>query len=165
MMSFPTVSGVKSVRDTVTHDVNIHSFLGGIKEGRWREQVQQVRQAFAAGGKKAANPLKEKLLPAITPSGRFRERNDGAIEMHSGLLCVDIDNLNGNSDAIREKLELDKHVLALFTSPTGAGLKVFVPIEADPVKHDESFMDAQYYLKSTHDIDVDQSCRNPSRLC
>jgi hypothetical protein len=87
--SFPTVSGVKLVRDTITHDVNIHSFLGGVKEGRWREPVQQIRQAFAAGGKKAANPLKEKL-PAITISGRFRERNDAAIEMHSGLLCVDL---------------------------------------------------------------------------
>ena len=85
--------------------------------------------------------------------------------MHSGLLCVDLDNLNGNLDAIRKKLELDKHVFALFTSPTGAGLKVIVPIEADAVKHDESFKDAQHYFKDTYDIDVDQSCRNPSRLC
>jgi P4 family phage/plasmid primase-like protien len=162
--SFPTVSGVKLVRDTVTHDVNIHSFLGGVKEGRWREPVQQIRQAFAAGGKKAANPLKEKL-PAITISGRFRERNDAAIEMHSGLLCVDLDNLNGDLDAIRKKLELDRYVFAFFTSPTGAGLKVIVPIEADAVKHDESFKDAQHYFKDTYDIDVDQSCRNPSRLC
>jgi hypothetical protein len=162
--SFPTVSGVKLVRDTITHDVNIHSFLGGVKEGRWREPVQQIRQAFVAGGKKAANPLKEKL-PAITISGRFRERNDAAIEMHSGLLCVDLDNLNGDLDAIRKKLELDRYVFAFFTSPTGAGLKVIVPIEADAVKHDESFKDAQHYFKDTYDIDVDQSCRNPSRLC
>jgi P4 family phage/plasmid primase-like protien len=164
-MSFPIVSGVKSVRDTVTHDVNIHSFLGGVKEGRWREQVEQVRQAFAAGGKKAANPVKEKLLPAITPSGCFRERNDAAIEMHSGLLCVDLDHLNGDLDAIRAKLGLDKHVFAFFTSPTGVGLKVILPIEADAAKHDESFKDAQYYFKETYGIDVDTTCRNPSRLC
>jgi hypothetical protein len=163
-ISFPTVSGVMFVRDTATHDVNIHSFLGGVKEGKWREPVQQIRQAFATEGKKAANPLKEKL-PAITISGRFRERNDAAIEMHSGLLCVDLDNLNGNLDAIRKKLELDRHVFAFFTSPTGAGLKVIVPVVPDPAKHDESFQDAQHYFKDTYGIDVDQSCRNPSRLC
>jgi hypothetical protein len=59
--SFPTVSGVKLVRDTITHDVNIHSFLGGVKEGRWREPVQQIRQAFVAGGKKAANSAEGKI--------------------------------------------------------------------------------------------------------
>jgi hypothetical protein len=171
-MSFPTISGVMSVRDTATHDVNIHTFLGGVKEGKWRGPVEEIRRVFAEAlargsakeAKKAANPLKEKLA-AITISGRFRERNDGAIEMHSGLLCIDLDNLNGDLDAIRKKLELDKHVFAFFTSPTGAGLKVIVPIEADAAKHDESFKDAQYYIKNAYDIDVDQSCRNPSRLC
>ena len=114
---------------------------------------------------KGCQSTEGKIAAAITISGCFRERNDDAIAMHSGLLFVDIDNLNGNPDTIRKKLELDRHVFALFTSPTGAGLKVFVPIEADPVKHDESFMDARSYFKDTYDIDVDQSCRNPSRLC
>jgi hypothetical protein len=164
-----TVSGVKCARDTATHDINIHTFLGGIKEGKWREQVEVIRQAFAAAGggddgKKAVDPLKKKL-PAVTISGRFRERNDDAIEAHSGMLCIDLDLLDGNLGSIRKKLQEDKHVFALFLSPTGAGLKVIVPIEPDAARHDESFLDAQYYVKDTYGIDVDQSCRNPSRLC
>jgi hypothetical protein len=40
----------------------------------------------------------------------------------------DIDNLNGDVEAVREKLRQDKHVAHLFLSPTGTGLKVLVAV-------------------------------------
>jgi len=161
---FPTVAAVNTAYETKTHDVNIHSFLGGIKDGKWSEQIEEIRSAYARGGKKEANPLKERL-PAVAISGRFRERNDKAIEAHSGLLCVDLDELNGNLDETRKALENDKHVFAFFISPTGSGLKVIVPIEPDAAKHEESFKDTQHYFKDQYGIDIDPTGRNLSRLC
>jgi VirE-like protein len=53
----------------------------------------------------------------------------------------------------------------MFTSPTGTGLKVIVPIAPDLTKHEEGFLDTQYYFKEVYGLDIDTSCRNPSRLC
>ena len=159
-----TISGVMSVTDTKCHDVNIYSLLGGIQDGRWKEPVCEIRAAAALGGKKAANALKQKL-PAATFSGRFNERNDAGIDSHSGLICLDIDNLNGDVEAVREKLRRDKHVAHLFLSPTGTGLKVLVAVEPDASKHSERFKDAQFYFKDTYGIEIDPSGINPSRLC
>jgi hypothetical protein len=77
--SFPTISGVSSVYQTETHDINIHTFVGAIKDGKWRPQIEEIRKVYAdvlavsgpVEAKKAANLLKEKL-PAITVSGRFQ---------------------------------------------------------------------------------------------
>ena len=161
---FPTVSGVKCVREVNTHDVNIHAVLAGIKEGRWKDAVLAVRDAYAKGDKTAAAPLKNQL-PGVLFSGRFSERNDGMIDSHSGILCVDIDSLNGDLSAVREKLGHDKHVLAVFTSPTGRGLKALVPIAADASKHTESFEDAQHYFENAYGLTIDPQCRNLSRIC
>jgi BT4734-like, N-terminal domain len=56
-------------------------------------------------------------------------------------------------------------LFALFLSPTGTGLKVIVPIEADASKHEQRFKDAQHYFKDIYGLEIDGSCRNVSRLC
>jgi hypothetical protein len=162
--SFPTVSGVASARDTETVDVNIHAFLAHVRDGKWKEQILEIRKAHAEAGKGLANPLKEKL-PAFMVSGRFSRRSATAISQHSGLLCVDLDELNGDLDSIRQRLAPDRHIMAMFVSPRGNGLKLFVPITPDISLHLRSFEATKLYFKRTYDLNVDEQCKDISRLC
>jgi putative DNA primase/helicase len=61
-------------------------------------------------------------------------------------------------------LSKDQHVLACWESPTGSGLKVLVRVPADASKHEQSFKDAEAYLKSTYGLVVDSTGKNLSRI-
>ena len=159
-----TVSMVKHAHATKCSDVNLFAVLEAIKASKWKRPVHRVRKAFAQGGKAAAEPLK-KRLPGVTFSGRFRQRKASELDKHSGVLCVDLDNLNGDLDAIREKLAQDKHVMACFVSPTGSGLKVLTPIQASAGSHEGSFRAARRHFQDRYGITIDESCKDVARLC
>ena len=142
----------------------MHAVLAGIKEGKWKEPVLAVREAYARGGKNAAAPLK-KQLPGILFSGQFSQRSASALKQHSGLICADIDNLNGDLGALREKLAQDKHILACWSSPSDRGLKALVPIKPDAARHEASFRAAYGYFKSVYGVEIDRACKDVSRLC
>ncbi len=158
------ISMVQHAGATKCRDVNIRDVIANIRDGKWKEPVSAIRKAFAQGGKKAAEPLK-KRLPAVTFSGRFRQRQASELDNHSGVLCVDLDNLNGRLDGIREELSQDKHVIACFASPTGSGLKVLIPIQADAISHEASFRAARRHFKDTYGITIDEQCGDVARLC
>jgi VirE N-terminal domain len=130
-MSTITVSRVDNAIATECRDENIAAILQGIKQGKWSDKIEIVRRDFANGvkekgtiaGGKAAAAASKKRLPAVTFSGRFKERKDAGIDTHSGLLCIDLDGdgLNGDPDSVRETLSKDQHVLACWESPTGSG--------------------------------------------
>jgi len=145
--------------------VEIGKILDAIRSGRWQTQVEEVRAAFATGGKDAATPFK-KSLPAMTPSRRFNgpHRADALVE-HSGLLCLDLDDLGDQLTGVRVKLADDPHCFALFTSPTGFGLKFLMKIPQAPAGHGAAFDFAADYFKRTYDLDADPACRDVCRLC
>jgi hypothetical protein len=51
----------------------------------------------------------------------------------SGLLCADLDNLGKRLTEVRAKLAKSPYLFALFTSPTGNGLKAVLRVPADAV--------------------------------
>ena len=159
-----TISMVQHASATACQDVFLSDILEAIKACKWKSDVERIRKAFAQGGKDAANPLK-KRLPAVTFSGRFRQRKASQLDKHSGILCVDLDSLNGNLDSIREKLLQDKHVMACFVSPTGSGLKALIPIQADAGSHEASFRAAQRLFQERYGIAIDEQCKDVARLC
>ncbi|MBT3709654.1 MAG: hypothetical protein HOG19_09450 [Gammaproteobacteria bacterium] len=146
-------------------NVPLESALQDISLGKYRNQIEQVRAAYKQGGKKAAEPLK-KNLPAILFSGRFSERNDAGIQQHSGILVADLDEL-GTEDiaALRDKLKEDPHVIFIFLSPTGSGLKVGFRVPDDADRHAGSFAAVDAHMKQEYGEDIDPACKNLSRLC
>ena len=163
---------------TECHDVVIAEVLEGIKSGRWREPVEQVRRAYARAyetavkeanpdpykvAKDAVNSLK-KRLPGVTPSGRFPMRASTRILVHSGILCIDVDNLEDPA-SLREELKSDAHVLTAFVSPSGRGLKVWVRIHPDATLHRASFLAARRHFRETHGVEIDGDCKDLARLC
>ena len=145
-------------------DISVGDFLRAVQQGRWREPVERIR----AMGKTEADRLKVKTLPIVKPSGRFGTlRADSLIE-HSGVLCLDFDELGATLEQTAQALQRDTHTLAVFRSPRGCGLKVFVAVAAsDAGSHRLCFNSAQACLAGcvddprkidTHPTNISANC-------
>ena len=104
MKTSATVSMFPTVVAKEGEPVEVSAVLDAIRAGRWQNQVEAVRAAFATEGKKAADALKRQL-PPVTFSGLFNGSHKAeSLAEHSGLLCLDFDGLNGHLDELRAKL-------------------------------------------------------------
>src|SRR5207249_4214719 len=106
----PSANGVNSIKVSrfdgaknaepcgeVTIRYVLEAIRTGGKDDGLRHQVEAIRDKHRYGdenAKKLAGELKLQL-PAVTFSGTFTERKNGALKQHSGLLCADIDDLGG----------------------------------------------------------------------
>jgi len=158
------VSLFKTVRSTCGFSwPTAGKLLDDIRAGRWRKEVESVRAAYRLDQAKG-DKLKRKL-PGVTFAGVFRKRNNGSLEKHSGLLCLDFDGLADRMPDARKLLEADPHVLAVFVSPSGRGLKVIVPVDAsDGETHRGCFQAAESYFRKL-DLVVDATGKDLVRLC
>jgi len=150
----------KSFSDkTGAHHRPIEVILQRIKSGSSRAKVEQIRSAQPEVAKQLKN-----TLPAILFSGTFRQRNAAAIIEHSGLICLDFDGfpdmatLQANRDTFVE----DAYTYAVFTSPSGNGLKVLVKIPAEPQNHKAYFDSLRNKYNSKY---FDIHCSDVCRIC
>ena len=132
-----------------------------IKNGSSKELLESIRNET---DKEKRNDLKKKL-PCFLFSGKFNQRKDDALEEHSGLICLDFDGFPDDEifQTWRDTLEASEFTMAVFTSPSGNGLKMIVKIpKCDKEEHKlyftalEKHFDCEYF---------DTSCKNVSRVC
>lgn len=106
----------------------------------------------------------------VTPSGEFNYCSDQSLVKHSGVLCMDLDDLGDRLEELFQKL-VDEHTfktLLLFRSPSGCGLKWLIHIDLSRCDHRTWFTAVRRYLMATYqltDKQVDPMCSNPSRAC
>lgn len=155
-------------------EFSLGEFLGWIERGKCGKQVDAIRVLYARvlkdtgdekEAKKAVADLK-KDLPAITPSGLFDgARKRDCLVAYTGVICYDIDGCD--PAPIMSKLPTCPYVLAGFVSPTGTGIKVFVPVEDDSkgTKHAENWQAGKRMVKSFFNVDVDESRKDTTGLC
>ena len=134
-----------------------------IRCGVYAKPIAAVRTKYQEGGKEAARPLKVKL-PCVTFSGHFEVLKGGLPSPHSGLIVADIDELGAGLEQARRTLTADPHVIALFLSPTGSGLKAI--FRCNPHQdHKETFISLRTHCQSIHGLQIDPAGRNVNRLC
>jgi Protein of unknown function (DUF3631)/VirE N-terminal domain len=155
------VSMVKDAFKTETHDVHADKVIAAIRNGRWKEYVDEIRRE---ADKDLVSKFKT-CLPGVLFSGKFSARKNDALIQHSGLLCADLDNLNGELQNAREKLLGSQYLWALFTSPSGEGLKAVFRVSADVAKHKGSFLAIEQHVKQLTGVQIDEACKDPARLC
>jgi hypothetical protein len=146
-------------------EISIGAFLQEIIRGRWRMEVGRVR---SAASKTAADAIKLKHLPAAKLSGTFTGLSTDDFVQHSGVLCLDLDAVGNGAAAVREVLTKDPHVLAVFTSPSGNGLKVLVAVSATTAKeHRACFDEARDHFSAAlpAGIVIDTAPSNVSSNC
>ncbi len=155
---------IREARDTDTHVIGFRDALSGIKTGRWAKQVGVVREAYGSGGREAAADPK-KLLPGILFSGTFSRRAADALLKPSGLICADLDHLEGRVSTLKEHLISDDHVLAVFVSPTGTGLKVVFRCNPAKDHKNETFPALEKYVADHFGELIDEKCDDVCRIC
>lgn len=136
--------------------IPVDIFFDAIKDGKWKDFSEQVR----AISNKEERDAKKKQAPSVTISGKFKKREDNSIEKHSGLIGIDIDDVE-DINGLKQIICCDKYVVAAFTSISGKGLCVVFRI--NPAKHREAFQGISEYLFSNYQIVVDPTSVNPSR--
>jgi len=168
------VAHVKNAKDIAPQHCDPKEIIESIRSDKLREPIEKIRSRFFAtmcgsGGdrKKAkdAVDLAKKRLPGVMWSGSFSQRGAEHLIEHSGLLCADLDKLGARVPEIRERLVTSPHVWALFTSPTGDGLKAVFRVQADAEKHLRSFKGVEQHVSEICGEQIDKSCKDVSRLC
>lgn len=132
----------------------------------YKDVISQLR---ALTDKEVQRRFKGKNLDYITPSGVFTYDDDKSLVSHSGILCMDLDDLE-DLEALKQQLIDDSKfiTLLLFRSPCGLGLKWFIEIDLSVYDHKTWFSGVRNYLMATYsltDKQVDKSCSNLSRAC
>jgi hypothetical protein len=169
------VSTVPCALSTETRDYDAEKLIEVIRTGGkdLRGRVEQLRETLQRElvthgdpkrAKQAAGELK-KQLPAVLWSGTFTKRKNDALVKHSGLICADLDSLNGNLADVRGKLSDSPYLWALFTSPSGDGLKAVFRVYPDTERHAGSFRAVEQHVRELTSVQIDQACKDPARLC
>ncbi len=150
------ISHYNSIYTKQADDVELTSFLEGVRTGKWQDIVLQVR----ATPDKEERDKKKKSAPLVTISGQFTDRKDEALTAHSGFIAIDIDNID-NPEETKKLIQADSYIYAAFTSISGHGLCLIVRI--DGTRHADAFNGIASYLYHTYQLIVDQSGKNVSR--
>lgn len=138
--------------------------LESIKKGKLKNRVERIRKEKKHN---LRNELKVKLLPAICFSGTFGKMEDAAVMNPSGVICIDLDNIS-DPKTETERLKNNSHVLSIFKSPSGNGLKVLLLHDlADLSRHKDLYHHVGTLLGLTgrSDLKFDMSCSNISHPC
>ena len=98
----PKLSRTECANSNALRDTTLRAVIEEIRGRRNAAQVEKVREAYRAGGKKAAKPFKEEL-PAVTISGRFSALKPPSPDPHSGCIAADLDELGDELSAVRER--------------------------------------------------------------
>lgn len=94
----------------------------------------------------------------------YGQRKLGSLIRHSGLICLDIDNVS-TLKTCKHNLSNDPYCYAILISPSDNGLKIIVRVSCDESNHNEFFEALSSYFLKKYDLTVDRKCRDINRLC
>ena len=137
-----------------------------VKNGKWKNEIEQMRFAKQIGKDKKYDELKEGLH-SFTPSATFDgKRAKNTILEYSRIMSLDYDNLPiEDVNELKDKVIEDKYTLGCFISPSGNGLKVFVKIDSEQNHHLTAFHQVLEHYNKKLGFDADKNCKDISRLC
>ena len=140
-----------------------------------KQLTGQVRMAVESGDTQACRRLKQENLPYVTPCGVFTRRRSDCLTETSGLVVVDVDHLQSlaEAEALRQRLFDDPYLCPalVFVSPTGRGVKAFVPCPhgqnpAEGIQWAMNYVHCMYDAENTQPGQgVDTSGKDVVRAC
>ena len=106
-MKAATISLFKSVKATTNMRLGLNMIMTDIRDGQWKDQIEECRAILASKGKDEADKYKKERLPCVTFSGVFRGPHKAeALTVHSGILCLDFDDLGALKGLLRPGLSV-----------------------------------------------------------
>ena len=137
-------------------DIDIKYAIDLIRGEQYKSDIERLRNS---SDPHVRNVIK-KNLDYFTFSGRFKKRLTESLIEHSGILCLDFDDIN--PEEYFDYICQQEFTLACFRSPSGNGLKVLVKIQ--PQFHLQSFVALTKFFE-TASLCVDQSGKDVTRAC
>jgi len=142
--------------------------LQQIRTGGHRRYVKQLRHTLATQGEDTYDIAKRRSI-AFTPAGTFTARNSASLAVPSGCLNLDLDDLT-NLDHARATIGADPHLVYMFISPSGHGLKLGMQVSGytDAATYRHAWLAVERYLVQTYPalaVNNDSNCKDVSRLC
>jgi hypothetical protein len=133
------ISLYKNIKSTTPKYTSkcVYKILESIKDGTYKNTIGRIR---VEPDKTERNKIKA-TLENVTFSGTFSTRGNSNLKQHSGLACLDFDDVV-NLDQLTELINKDKFTFSSFVSPSGNGLKVLVKMPL--IDNNEDYQD--YYL-------------------
>jgi hypothetical protein len=146
----------KSVKNTKPEsNVSLLSVLEEIRSDKYKSQIEQIRSSENP----SKSPLKDKL-PVFTPTGIFNHRSLAGLETYTGIMCLDIDNVE-NPESLKESCKNIPWVYSAFVTPSGRGLKVIIKTNSDSENYranelivSQEFLNQTGFLRDNHCKDI-----------
>lgn len=136
-MKVSVFKNIYSTTPTVTSRC-VFKVLESIKNGDHKLKILKIRGEL---NKKKRDKIKA-TLENVTFGGTFSTRGNANLKQHSGLACLDFDDVE-KLDELKEAINADEYTMASFVSPSGNGLKVLVKIPR--VDNNDDYQD--YYVE------------------
>ena len=166
------VSWFSSITSKWPSLLTIGEVLGRFSSSLFKEKILEAREYLNSGEDSMYKACKS-TLPVITFSGVFENGHSKSnLSKYNSVIVIDIDHLSKSCFVkAKESLISDNHVFALWTSPSGAGLKGLIVTNIGKnsdnidIEHKCAFHQISLYFKSRYSIDLDLSGSDYSRLC
>jgi hypothetical protein len=160
------ITYAESLMSKTPHIKPLDEVLIEIKEGRYREEIEAIRDAFINSGKETANDLKVSLPVFYTSAildGGLKTEN---IIEYVPIIQVDFDDVPQEQlETLINKVKASPFTLCCFISPKGNGLKVLVKVNNQQEEHKEVFKAVNAYYTEITGFDSDMSINNINRAC
>ena len=170
-MSEPTTARKELEAAWFMSNRNRHGSVRGLEGINTESKAQDL--IFAYLENKDAYNRRKARLPAymVSTTHTFRQRGnaENCAKLHTGLIVVDIDNFQTDSEAedVREHLqELDGCVIA-FLSPSHHGVKGIYkvhPVPTTVAEHEHAWRFVAEYVRGEAGVEIDESGKDVTRL-
>ena len=152
---FKNIKSIAPIKDT-----SVLKVLESIRSSEYKNRIGLIR---VERDKTKRNELKSKL-PYVTFCGTFTSRSNSNLKSHSGLACLDFDDVV-NLDDLRKVINEDSFTFASFVSPSGDGLKVLVKIPMIDNNNDyqDYYVELIKHYSKYHDLD--EGTKDLARAC
>ncbi len=153
--------------------ITLFDALNSIRTNIYEKRIGNIRRLLKNNNIQSYR-AKKKQLPAYIFTGiAFGNRYKFDISGYTSLIVVDIDKLE-NIELVKSQLKYDCHVISVWMSPSGNGLKALFYVEyASPVKEEDiwvlhehcAFPQIENYLLTKYNIQIDRTGADITRLC
>ena len=150
----------------VSEDLALPAVLDQIQNGRYREQIENLR-ALLLQGKKDEYKSKKKSLTAFTTSATFiGGRKMEFLQEYTGLIILDLDEIPDNHLLnLKSTASSIPFSYACFISPGKNGLKIIIRTDAKLEYHAAAFNELKLYYEDLLNFPIDPSGKDVTRLC
>ena len=150
----------------VSEDLALPAVLDLIQNGRYREQIENLRTLLQEGKEKEYSSRK-KSLPAYTPSATYKGgRKMEFMQEYTGFIILDLDKIpDSQLLTIKTAATAIPYTYACFISPGNNGLKILIRTDAKLINHAAVFNELKIRYESMLNFPIDPSGKDVTRLC